>query len=359
MDTSMIRTLRNALLASCVALPALAQEVPPINPNAHDAATVHALAQADAAAGHGAAQASATAASTRLATTTAPASGTVPMTMPPKIDPISPDKSLSRKAYAGVIAARRWINKYQKPKLGSDGTVHFLPNRGQPFVVTAVDHITDIALAPGEIIVPPLHIGAAEDWKFHPAVSGSGRNIVSHILVKPDDAGLSTNLVIETNKRTISIALVSRRSDYMPLVAMDLPDDDDSGWNSAVHLADAGGMPGAVASPCDQPPAIGPEMFKITGDRVDWRPLQVWAVSTPVGYKTCIEFPAGIGSGSLPALLALADDGGWFSSPSKDIVNVRFVNRRYIADELLNKFVLISGVGSDQKSVRVVRKETR
>jgi type IV secretion system protein TrbG len=358
----MMRTLRCALLASCVAVPALAQQVPAIDPNIRDPATIHALqgaqgtiAAANAGAGPNFAQAGATAMTTPMQTQGANPQGTVPLTMPPPIDPIAANKRLTDKEAAGIAAARRWINKYQRPRLDGDGIVHFTPNHGQPFVVTAVDHITDIALAPGEIIVPPLHLGDTANWKSHAAVSGNGPHMVAHILIKPDDAGLNTNLVIETSKRSISIALTSRRADYVPLVALDLPDDDPT-WNNAVQLADASGT-GAVASPCDQPPAIGPEMFKISGDRVDWRPLQVWAVSTPVGYKTCVEFPAGIGSGDLPALLALADDGGWFSSPSKDIVNVRFVSRRYVADELLNKFVLISGVGSNQKSIRITRKE--
>jgi type IV secretion system protein VirB9 len=284
--------------------------------------------------------------------------GTVPMTMPPKIDPVSSDKPLPHKAYVAVVTARHWINRYQKPRMDADGVEHFTPGHGQVFVVAAVDHITDIALSPGEIVIPPLHVGDSMNWKFHPAVSGSGRQMISHILLKPDDAGLSTNLVIETNKRTISIALVSRRADYMPLVSLDLPNDSDGwgngtgGWSNGMQ-----GLVPAVASPCDQPPAVGPDQFRISGDHVPWRPTQVWAVSTSVGMKTCIEFPASIGSEDLPVLLALANDGGWFSSPSKNIVNVRFVRRRYIADELLNRVVLIAGVGGSQHEVKVTRKE--
>jgi type IV secretion system protein TrbG len=269
--------------------------------------------------------------------------------MPPKIDPVSPDRKLNVKEAAGVTAAARWINRSQKPRLDEAGVVHFDADQGQPFIVTAVDHITTIFMAPHEIIIPPLHLGDTDNWKAKPAISGSGSKMLASVLVKPSDAGLSTNIVIETNKRSINAALSSRRADYMPKVSLDMADDD--GWNSPVALTD----PATVASPCDQAPTIPPDQFRISGDRTDWRPLQVWAVSTPVGMKTCVEFPAGIGSSSLPALFALDDDGGWFSSPTKDIVNVRFVKRRFVVDELLNRFVLVEGVGGSQRSVSVTR----
>jgi type IV secretion system protein VirB9 len=280
--------------------------------------------------------------------------------MPPAIDPVAPDKPLTPKERAGLTVARAWINKFQTPHLDGDGVVHFTAGKGQVFVVTAVDHVTDIALAPGEIIAPPLHVGDADSWKTHVAMSGSGQKLNSHILVKPIDAGLSTNVVVETNKRTISVALTSRRVDYMPLVSLDIPsdDDDDKVWSAAIARYEPPGTATTAASPCDQQPAIAPDQFKLTGDDVSWRPVQVYAVSTPVGMKTCIDFPSSIGSEDLPALLALADDGGWFSSPTKKIVNVRYVRRRFIADEMLSRFILVDGVGSDQKQIIVSRRKS-
>jgi type IV secretion system protein VirB9 len=341
----MMRTLcRSLLLASAVACPAAAQPVVP-------AVDPHGLQPHQIVA----AQASARAAVTGPATPAAGSQGAVPTTMPPKIDPVALNRPLTRKALINVEVARHWINRFQRPRLDADGVEHFRADRGQVQVVTAVDHITDIALAPGEIIAPPLHIGDAADWRLHPAVSGSGSRIISHILLKPDDAGLDTNLVIETSKRTISVELVSRRADYMPLVSLDLPDADEVNGPGGQPIPAGYSLSGLATNPCDQPPAIGPQQFRITGAHASWRPTQVWVVATPVGYKTCIELPADIGSGDLPALLALGDDGGWFSSPSKQLISVRFTGRRYVADELLNRFVLIAGVGSDQRRVIVRR----
>jgi type IV secretion system protein VirB9 len=227
-------------------------------------------------------------------------------------------------------------------------------------VVTAVDHLTDIALAPSETIFPPLHVGDSSAWKFHPAMSRSGGQSISHVLVKPTDAGLSTNMIIQTNKRTISVALTSRQRDYMPLVSLDPPEDDDADFAAYETKlnGDAAGTPGNAqpASACEQAPVVPPDQFAISGDTASWRPTQVYQVSTPVGIKTCVDFPSDIGSTSLPALLALADDGGWFSGPTETVVNVRFMNRRFIVDEALSRFLLVDGVGGSQRSIKIIRK---
>ncbi len=342
-------TFRLALMMSCVALPVWAQEVPAIQDGAQ--ANAHAMAEAQAQA-----RVSATASSQTAGAGTQTAAAAVPRTMPPQIATVSPDKPLTRKEAIGVAVARRWIQKFQTPHLDENGVEHFVAGKGQVFIVAAVDHVTDIALAPGEIIFPPLHVGDAASWSFHPALSRVSGKSISHVLIKPSDAGLSSNLVVETNKRTVSISISSRQRDYMPLVSLDLPEEDNGFSGYAAMLANANAPGSQVASACDQSPVVPPEQFEIEQTKVPWRPTQVYQVSTPVGIKTCVDFPSDIGSTSLPALLALADDGGWFTSATKTIVNVRFVNRRFIVDESLTRFILVDGVGGDQKSIKIVRK---
>ncbi|MGD0106970.1 MAG: TrbG/VirB9 family P-type conjugative transfer protein [Rhodopila sp.] len=311
-----MRRFRLALLiGSCLASPAFAQTptVPALNVDASATANANAApgGTATANAVNGTGNTAGGAARRRPGTNVAntaqaqqqAAAASVPRSMPPAIDPVSPNKKMTLKERVGVSLAKRWINKVQTPHLDGDGVVHFTAGKGQAVVVTAVDHVTDIALAPGEIIAPPLHLGDEESWRFHHATSGNGKSTIAHILVKPIDAGLSTNM-------------------------------------------------------CDQPPVIPPDQFRITGDSVTWRPVQAYVVATPVGMKTCIEFPSSIGSEDLPALLALADDGGWFSKPTKKMINVRYVHRRFIADELLNRSILVDGVGGDQRSVVITRKKS-
>jgi type IV secretion system protein VirB9 len=100
---------------------------------------------------------------------------------------------------------------------------------------------------------------------------------------------------------------------------------------------------------------VPPSAFKISDPNTYWTPVQVYQVSTSVGEKTCAQFRADIGSHSLPPLVALANDGSWFSSATALIVNARYTHRRYVVDEALDHFALISGVGSDQEKVEVTR----
>lgn len=376
-------SFRLALLASCFAMPAWAQEVPALQDTAPPAAALSgagARAKVDVQAQQASAQATAMLNSSleqqrhmqesqaqmeaqRRAQQAAASNGqaAVPPTMPPKADPVSANKPLSKKEWAGVAVARSWINKYQKPRLDSDGTERFDSCHGQISIVAAVDHVTDIALTPGEIIQPPLQVGDSADWISHPVAAHVNGKLVSHVIVKPKDAGLRSNIVIQTNKRTLLVELVSRRSEYMPLIAIDTCDDQQDGsgaayWASYNAQTGAGGGRSS-GSPCDLPPTVPPDQFKIEGDNVSWRPLQAYQVSTPnAGIKTCVEFPSNIGSLKLPALLALANDGGIFTSPTKTMVSYRYLDRRFVVDGDEPRLILVDGVGDQQQAIRITRK---
>jgi type IV secretory pathway VirB9-like protein len=56
-----------------------------------------------------------------------------------------------------------------------------------------------------------------------------------------------------------------------------------------------------------------------------------------------------------PALVALANDGSWFSRPSSQIVNYRVMGNRYVVDAALDRAALISGVGGSQERVVISR----
>lgn len=342
-----------ALLAS-VSLPAIAvaQEVPAL---AMPTASATSQATRDAAS----AQATATAAPTTAPATAAPsevpaqgnAAMTVPKTMPPMIHLLSPDRPLSRKASVSVGVATKWRNRFAKPSVGADGAMHFTYGVGEPVVVCAVAHVCDISLQAGEQVTGPPNIGD-QRWFVHPGVSGAGRTRTTHLLVKPIDAGMDTNIVIQTDRRTYSIQLVSTVSRYMPLIAFDYPGDAQAAaWATLVSRQNA------ARSPCDNPPSIPPSAYRIAVTDGDprWRPVQVYGVQTTVGAKTCIEFPSSIGSDSLPALVALGNDGGWFSDPSKIIINFRYVNRRFIVDQMLDRAELVNGVNGNRERVKITR----
>lgn len=271
----------------------------------------------------------------------------VPRQPPPRVPVLSPEKPITRKEREGIRQAGRWRRQSATPSLGADGVVYFEYGQGEPVIVCAPLHVCDIALEAGETVTSPPFL-ADHRWTAEPGRSGVNGGQTTHIIVKPSDVGLTTNMIVQTDRRTYSLQLTSREREYMPLVAFDYPADKTrKSW--AEYVA---GQPQAPVSPCDQPPTTPPASYRISGE-APFRPVQVFAVSTPVGQKTCVELPADIGSHNLPALLAVVEEGSWFSDPTRQMVNMRFVNHRFVVDGLLTHFELVDGVGSGQRIVTV------
>jgi type IV secretion system protein TrbG len=276
--------------------------------------------------------------------------GQVPRAMTPKVPVLSPENPITRKEREGLRAAGQWRTRSAIPSLGGGGIVYFQYGQGEPVIVCAPLRVCDIALEPGETVTSPPYL-ADHRWTAEPGTSGSGNAKVTHVIVKPSDVGLTTNMIVQTDRRTYSFQLTSRAKEYMPLVAFDYPaDKTKAAWADYTAQMQQQATP---LSPCDQPPTTPPSNYRISGDDAPFRPVQVYAVSTPVGQKTCVEMPADIGSHNLPALLAVIEEGSWFSDPTRQMVNMRFVNHRFVVDGLLTHFELVDGVGSSQRVVNV------
>ncbi len=206
----------------------------------------------------------------------------------------------------------------------------------------APERVSDIALQPGEILVS-VAAGDTVRWTVGDTTSGSGETKRTHLLVKPFAAGLSTNLVITTNRRVYHVQLTSTASTAMTGMRWAYPQDE--------LLALARQRAEAEAA---RPLSAGVAMtqlnfdYRITGDRPDWRPLRAF----DDGRQTWIEFPAAISTGEAPPLFALGDKG------EAELVNYRVAGRFYIVDRLFGAAELRLGA-KKQKIVRVTRGGTK
>ena len=278
-------------------------------------------------------------------TPTGPAPLTAP---PPPVRLLSPSAPLNAKEQQGVRLAQAWKNRSEMPQPGEDGVVRFLYGSTLPTVVCAPLQVCDLALQPGEI-VNNVNVGDKVRWNVSPGVSGSAEGRVTHLVMKPADAGLVSSLLIQTNRRTYAIKLVSTQQEWMPLVAFNYPDDMQRQWSayqrttafSSASSAPAGGINAANLD-------FG---YRVTGDNPGWRPLRVYTDGT----KTYIQFPRTMSAGTAPALVALDNDGSWFSSPTEQMVNYRILGDRYVVDRVLDRAELIAGVGGSQSRVVITR----
>jgi type IV secretion system protein TrbG len=254
---------------------------------------------------------------------------------------------LDPKQQKGVSLADEWKNKSTMPFLGEDGSIQFVYGATLPSVVCAPLYACDISLQAGEVIRQVM-LGDASRWKVSPGTSSSGENAVAHLVVKPADVGLSTNLVIYTDRRSYNIRLVSKKDQWMPLVSFWYPDDTQSQWDS---YRDQHRQQLKAKATYTLAPSAANELnfnYRIKGDSPHWKPVRVYSDKV----KTYIQFPANVKNDQIPALVILD------TAHQKQLVNYRMQDDRYVVDLVIDRAALIRGVGRHQECVEICREGT-
>jgi len=210
-------------------------------------------------------------------------------------------------------------------------------------VYAAPEEITDIALQPGEQLVGsgPVAAGDTVRWIIGDTTSGTGASAQVHILVKPTRPDLTTNLIINTDRRTYHLELRSTAATYMASISWNYPEDQLIAIRQQNTQADHAA-----------PIATGVDVsalnfrYQIEGDNPPWRPLRAF----DDGRQVFIEFPSGIGQGEMPPLFVIGPSG-----KTTDLVNYRVRGADMIVDTLFAEAELQMGDGSSQQRVRIVR----
>lgn len=213
-------------------------------------------------------------------------------------------------------------------------------------IYTAPGRVTDLVLEPGEQLAGPGPIAAGDTarWVIGDTESGQADARRVHVLVKPTQPGLATNLVINTDRRTYYLELRAGAATYMASVAWTYPKDALIALSKPIGQA----APQPPQPTTTTPPAADLARlnfdYQISGDKVRWRPQQVF----DDGAKVHLVFPAQIGAGELPPLFLLDAAG------KAALVNTRIEGRQIIVDRLFDRAELRLG---DKRSARKVRIE--
>ena len=202
---------------------------------------------------------------------------------------------------------------------------------------TAPGRVSDIALQPGESLIA-VAAGDTARWVIGDTTSGSGPTRRTHILVKPAEPGLRTNLVITTDRRVYHLDLASGAI-AMTGIAWTYPQDELLALRRAQEAL-------AAAEPVAAPIAVERLDFgyAITGDRPPWRPVRAF----DDGAQVFIEFPPGLESMEAPPLFVVGASG------DVELVNYRKRGRYYVVDRLFGAAELRLGA-KRQQVVRIVR----
>lgn len=229
------------------------------------------------------------------------------------------------------------------PFIGEQGYVIYPYGEVIPIITCRPMRMTDIALEPGESIMG-IHAGDTVRWTFDPSQSMKNGLAVSHIIVKPSQPGISTNLIINTDKRSYNLDFTATESEqYVRGAAFSYQTNDLTaifrkslyGDNPKKALEDElQGMNGVDLD------GLYTRYTIIDKSRVDWRPDAVF----DDGNKTYIRMP--LRFSETPAFYILLDK-------KETLSNYRVKGRYFIVDRLFDRAYLKIGT----KRVAIVRED--
>jgi P-type conjugative transfer protein TrbG len=211
-------------------------------------------------------------------------------------------------------------------------------------VYTATWRVTDVVLQPGEEYVPPLLAGDKMRWTMGVTESAANGVKLQHVVIKPSQPGLKTNLVINTNRRSYFIELHSFADDssdnYMVGVQWRYPQDE---MNELVTQARETRRLERNAVAINPASLNFHYALEILQGNPRWLPKQVF----DDGKKTYITFPHDITSREVPVLY-VARNG------ELQLCNYYPVGEFYVVDRTFDRAELRVGQ-THQEIVRLER----
>lgn len=201
-------------------------------------------------------------------------------------------------------------------------------------VYAAPGYLSTIVLEPGEAIVT-VAAGDTTRWLVEETTSGDLADPRAMLLVKPTRAGIRTNIVLATDRRTYLIeAIALQGSAYSAQTAWRYP---------AQARRDDGSIGGVALEELN----FRYRIETVRGRAPHWRPVRVF----DDGRRTYIEFPLDIATSEAPPLFLR--DGSEVA-----LVNYRVTGNRYVVDRLFDVAELRLGA-QQQSIVRISRERSR
>ena len=249
-----------------------------------------------------------------------------------------------------AAAVRQFQETGKAPVVRKPGFVVFPYGERQPILYCKPLRVCDIQLEPGEGVLN-IALGDSERWIASKMESGPDDGRRAHVVVKPTDFDLSTNLVITTDRRVYHLGLISSQEEtggYFRSVRFYYPQDTVQRWSDAAAAAREGARKEREREVA-RLPLVSPEGlnfgYRITGDRVPWRPVQAFDDGT----RVFIQMPGAMSATEAPALFVLG------AGKDQALVNYRLRGRYFVVDKLFTEAVLVLGVGAKQQRVTVTR----
>jgi len=240
---------------------------------------------------------------------------------------------------AAIAAANVTARETSQAHAFLGGVQVFAYEPGRVYEVWAAPlRVTTLSLSPGESVVSKA-AGDTVRWQIGETESGEGPSRRAHVMIKPLERDLETNLVLATNRRIYLVQLRSGAPDAFNAVVT---------WDVGALLGEERASDATVPS---QPGLVAPQgpldaRFRITpkGRRPAWTPR---AVMTD-GVRTFLTFPPSLAAGEAPALFAVSPSG------ATQLLNYRQQGGLWVVDRVLDAAELRVG-GRKAQVVRIER----
>lgn len=125
----------------------------------------------------------------------------------------------------GKEAAKQSLNNaVQIPQKFSGGTMFYDFDETFVYEIYCQPYrITDLSLEPGEMVLENPFISESQVWEMGAGVSRKNGQDVQHFYLKPDIPGLTTSMIIITDRRVYHLLLKSFKDCYMAMVEFEYP----------------------------------------------------------------------------------------------------------------------------------------
>lgn len=240
-------------------------------------------------------------------------------------------------------AFEHYLKSGKAPNIVNKGFVNFAYNADQQPVISTIPlQETVVSLESGEKF-ETISTGDPSRWSYSVALSGEGSRLQQNILIKPSAPGISTNMVITTNKRIYNLRLVSGAnpdSGSMRSVRFWYPKE----IQSETSMSNNPNQRGVNVSLNQL--NFNYRLKNVTGFSLPrWAPTRIF----DDGYHTYIQFPTTITSTDMPVLFVMRED------KTNELVNYRYQAPYFIVDKLFKQAALVLGTGHHQTRLIITK----
>jgi type IV secretion system protein VirB9 len=241
-----------------------------------------------------------------------------------------------------VKAFERYTKTGKASNIITDGFIQYAYSIGQqPIVSTAPFQETVISLEPGEKFTN-ITSGDPNRWSYAVAVSGTSNTQQQHVLVKPSEQSISTNMVITTDKRIYNLRLLSSQEKNLTRhVSFWYPEE----WRHQLNVSQEKDNHDLLASGLNINPAQINFNYQIKNAWMNspgWKPSRVFDDGT----RTYIQFPEAIKHHDLPIVFV-------HTNHQQALVNFQVKSPYIVVNQLFKEAVLVKGVGVAKEKVTI------